>query len=127
LGDQLGQLFQAFGGVFESSAQWFPPVDLYDNNDTLTIKAELPGLKKEDIGISLQDGVLVLSGERRDTRNRPTEPASERDLCRFQRSISLPYKVNAGAIKASYVDGILTVELPKAEEAKPKQIKIEFA
>jgi len=127
LGDQLSQLFQAFGGVFDAPVQWSPPVDLYDSNDKLTIKAELPGLKKEDIGISLEDGVLILSGERGDTQSCQTEPASESVRCRFQRSISLPCKVNAGAIKASYVDGILTVELPKAEEAKPKQIKIECA
>jgi HSP20 family protein len=126
LNDELSRLFQAFGGVLDTSAQWSPPVDLYDSNDKVTIKAELPGMRKEDIGITLRDGVLVLSGERGDTRNPRTEPASEKGVRRFQRSISLPYKVNADAIKAAYVDGILTVELPKAEEARPKQIKIEF-
>jgi HSP20 family protein len=124
--DEWGQLFEAFGTVFDSPTQWSPAVDLYESNDLVTVKAEIPGLKKEDIEITLQDGLLVLAGERKDARNCPTEQAPEQLPGRFQRTISLPYQVNAGAIKAAYVDGILTVELPKAEEAKPKQIKIEF-
>jgi len=124
--DEWGQLFEAFGTVFDSPTQWSPAVDLYESNDLVTVKAEIPGLKKEDIEITLQDGLLVLAGERKDARNGATEPTSESLARRFQRTISLPYQVNAGAIKAAYVDGILTVELPKAEEAKPKQIKIEF-
>jgi HSP20 family protein len=122
----LDQLFQVFAGALEAPAAWTPAVDLYEGNDLVTVKAELPGLKKDDIEITLRDGVLVLSGERQDPRGNPGQPASTRWTGAFQRAISLPYEVNAGAIKATYVDGILTVELPKAEQAKPKQIKVEF-
>lgn len=123
--DELGQLFQAFGSAFDFPAQWSPAVDLYESNDSVTVKAEVPGLKKEEIEITLQDGMLVLKGEHKEAQENAAQ-SSGRSTRRFERTISLPYKVNAAAIKAAYVDGILTVELPKAEEAKPKQIKIEF-
>jgi HSP20 family protein len=132
LQDGLSRLVQAFEASlgadqpFPFNAQWLPAVDLYENKDLVTVRAEIPGTKKEDINISLQDGFLVLSGERKETRNYETSgPArSERFQGRFQRAVRLPYQVDAKAIKAAYTDGILTVELPKAEEAKPKQIKI---
>jgi HSP20 family protein len=133
----LSQLLQSFGSVFDSPLDasletWpggrFPAVDVHDGKDTVTVKAELPGVKKEDIDISLQDGVLTLSGERKGGRDEKNGGAtrSERWFGRFERSISLPYPVDAKTIKATYTDGVLTIELAKAEEAKPKQIKIEF-
>jgi HSP20 family protein len=94
----------------------------------LTIKAELPGLKKEDINISLHEGVLTLSGERKgstESQNGGTS-RSERWFGRFQRSFTLPCKVDTKSIPATYTDGILTITLTKAEEAKPKQIKVQF-
>jgi HSP20 family protein len=105
---------------------WFPAVDVYEDKDNLLIKAELPGLKKEDIDISLQDGYLSLSGERKQEEKREDSGVyrSERWVGRFHRSISLPCRVNAEKITATYNEGVLTVTLPKAEEAKPKQIPI---
>jgi HSP20 family protein len=105
---------------------WLPPVDIYEDKDNLTVKAELPGMKKEDIGISLHDGYLTLSGERKQEKNYQDADASrsERLLGRFQRTVNLPCQVNTEDIKATYTDGVLTVVLPKAEEAKPKQIPI---
>jgi len=105
---------------------WLPPVDIYEDKDNLTVKAELPGMKKEDVGISLHDGYLVLSGERKQEQQYSAADASrsERLLGRFQRTVSLPCQVKSEAIKATYTDGVLTVVLPKAEEAKPKQIPI---
>ncbi len=105
---------------------WLPPVDIYEDKDNLTVKAEMPGMKKDDIGISLHDGYLTLSGERKQEHQyEGADPSrSERLLGRFQRTVSLPTQVNAEAITATYTDGILTVVLPKAEEAKPKQIPI---
>jgi HSP20 family protein len=105
---------------------WLPAVDIYEDKDNLTVKAELPGMKKEDIGISLHDGYLTLSGVRKQEQNYEGANASrsERLLGRFQRAISLPCQVKADAIKATYTDGVLTVVLPKAEEAKPKQIPV---
>jgi len=133
----LSQLLQSFGSVFDSPLDasletWpggrFPAVDVHDAKDTVTVKAELPGMKKEDIDISLQDGVLTLSGERKGSRqeNKDGVARSERWFGRFERSISLPCQVDAKTIKAGYRDGVLSVELAKAEAAKPKQIKIEF-
>ena len=136
LPNDLGQLLQSFGGVFDSPLDaslqfpggWLPAVDVHDSKDAVTVKAELPGMKKEDIDISLQDGVLTLSGERKGSRDEEKGGAfrSERWFGRFQRSISLPCQVDTKTIKAAYTEGVLTIELAKAEEAKPKQIKIEF-
>jgi len=105
---------------------WLPAVDIYEDKDNLTVKAELPGMKKEDISISLHNGYLTFSGERKQEQSYEVADASrsERLLGRFQRTVSLPSEVNAEAIKATYVDGILTVVLPKTEESKPKQIPI---
>src|SRR5580658_232930 len=105
---------------------WFPAVDVYEDKDTLQVKAELAGLKKEDIEISLHDGCLSLSGERKEEKKQEGREVyrSERWVGRFHRTISLPCRVVADNIQATYNDGVLTVVLPKAEEAKPKQIPI---
>jgi len=136
--DDLSQMLQSFGSMFDSPLDeslepqlpggLLPPVDIHDAKDTVTVRAELPGMKKEDIDISLQEGVLTLSGERKGSRDYQSGGASpsERWFGRFQRNLSLPYKVDTKTIKATYTDGVLTIELAKAEEAKPKQIKVEF-
>jgi HSP20 family protein len=100
-------------------------VDLYDEKDNFVVKAELPGLRKEDIDISYQDGAITISGERKEEKREGSNPArTERFYGRFQRTVSLPKQVDAGKIKAAYKDGVLTVNLPKSEEAKPKQIEV---
>ena len=104
---------------------WTPALDLYQNNDNIVAVVELPGMRKEDIEISLQDGTLTISGERKEERG--TEDGAtrtERYTGKFRRSITLPTRVDANKVNATYKDGILTVTLPKAEEAKPKQIQI---
>jgi HSP20 family protein len=105
---------------------WFPAVDVYEDKDKLQVTAELAGLKKEDIEISLNDGCLDLSGERKqaETPEGVEVYRAERLTGRFHRSINLPCRVDAEKITAAYSDGILTVTLPKAEEAKPRQIPI---
>jgi HSP20 family protein len=110
----------------QSLEGWFPAVDVFEDKDSLLVKAELPGLKKEDIEISLHDGFLTLAGERKQEEQHEGAAVyrSERQVGRFQRSISLPCSVEADKIKATYNEGVLTVALPKAEEAKPKQIPI---
>jgi HSP20 family protein len=137
LREGLDQLFgQVVDRFFETPGEgnrgtpflggWLPPVDIYEDKDNLTVKAELPGMKKEEISISLHNGYLTLSGERKEEQKYEGADASrsERLLGRFQRTVNLPCQVNADAIKATYTDGVLTVVLPKAEEAKPKQIPI---
>jgi HSP20 family protein len=105
---------------------WFPAVDVYEDKDNLLVRAELPGMKKEEIEISLHEGFLTLSGERKAEEKQEGAETyrSERWLGRFQRTLSLPCAVVPDKIKATYTDGVLTVTLPKAEEAKPKQIAI---
>ncbi len=86
---------------------------------------ELPGMRREDFEISLHDGTLTISGERkRETSNGERAERTERYIGKFRRSITLPTRVDANKVSAVYRDGILSVTLPKAEEAKPKQIPV---
>jgi HSP20 family protein len=105
---------------------WSPALDVFDDKDSLVVKVELPGLKKEEINLSLHEGVLTISGERkRETEKKEGQTfRSERYFGKFQRSVTLPTAVDGNKVSAAYKDGILTVELPKAEEAKPKQIAV---
>lgn len=112
----LGRQSQLFSG-------WTPALDLYQNNDNIVAVVELPGMRKEDIEISLQDGTLTISGERKDETAKEGA-RTERVTGKFRRSVTLPTRVDVSKVNASYKDGILTVTLPKAEEAKPKQIQI---
>ena len=105
---------------------WSPALDVYDDKDNLVVTLEVPGMKKEEIDISRHDGMLTISGERKEEREQTEgQPfRSERYFGKFQRSLSLPAAVEANKVKASYKDGILTITLPKAEGAKPKQISV---
>jgi HSP20 family protein len=102
-------------------------LDIYQDKDQFIVKAELPGLKKEDIAVSLHEGVLTLAGERRQEKEHDEKSSvrNERWFGRFERTVNLPAPVDAGRVAASYEDGILTVTLPKAEQAKPRQIEIQ--
>lgn len=131
LRDEIDRLFDSPLNELTSSSQqflsgWLPMIDLYEKPDHLVLTAELPGMKKEDIDISLHGDVLTLSGERKEeaTFDKAETYRSERFLGRFQRTLTLPVAVNGSKVQASYKDGILTVTLPKAEEAKPKQIEV---
>lgn len=105
---------------------WNPPIDVFEDKDSLTVKAELPGMKKEDIELSLHDGCLSISGERKsESKHEGAELyRTERFVGRFQRTVSLPTPVATDKIKAEYKDGVLMVILPKTEEAKPKKIDV---
>lgn len=105
---------------------WNPAVDLFEDKDNVTVKAELPGMKKEDIQVSLEAGVLSISGERKSEKKAEDSAArrTERFTGRFERTLALPSVVKADQVQANYKDGILTITLPKAEEAKARQITI---
>jgi HSP20 family protein len=129
LRDEINRLFQypldANGSdVFNT---WAPALDLYENKDNLVLKAELPGMKKEDIDISIHENTVTISGERKNEKKYEGAETSrsERFFGRFQRTLTLPKKVDAGGVKASYRDGVLKVTLPKSEEAKPQQIAVQ--
>ena len=108
---------------------WVPALDLYEGKDNITVIVELPGMKREQIDISLHDGALIVAGEvTPDAEFAEAESyRSERPRGRFHRSVSLPKPVDATKVSATYKDGILTVTLPKAEEAKPRQITVATA
>lgn len=108
---------------------WSPSLDVFDEKDGFVVTAELPGLKKEEIDLTFQEGVLSISGERKQTReNKEGETfRSERYFGKFQRSVTLPAAVDSSKISATYKDGILTVTLAKSEAAKPKQIAVNIA
>lgn len=130
LRDDLNSLFEApfwsaFGRTGELFSGWSPALDLYQSNDNIIAVIELPGMRKEEIEISLHDGTLTIAGERKSgTPNGEKAERSERYVGKFRRSITLPARVDANRVSATYRDGILTVTLPKAEEAKPKQIQV---
>lgn len=105
---------------------WTPGLELYDDKDKFTVRAELPGMKKEDIDVSVLADTLTISGEKKQEEERKEGDTyrSERFFGRFQRSITLPQPVDTGRIEAHYKDGVLTLTLPKSESAKRKQIEI---
>jgi HSP20 family protein len=106
---------------------WAPALDLYEENDRLVVKLEAPGLKKDAFSLSLHDGVLSISGERKlaERRENARGYRAERFEGRFQRSLALPKQVDAEKVAATYRDGVLTVTLPVAEAARPRQINIQ--
>ena len=114
-----------FGRQTQLFSGWTPALDLYQSNDNVIALIELPGMRKEDIEISLHDGMLTIAGERKmETPGGEKAERSERYIGKFRRSITLPTRVDANKVSATHKDGILTVTLPKAEEAKPKQIQV---
>jgi HSP20 family protein len=131
LRDELNSFFElpvwsSFARTGQLFTGWSPALDLYQSNDNVIAVVELPGMRKEDIEISLHDGTLTISGERKreNSSNDDKAERTERYVGTFRRSIALPTRVDAGKVSATYRDGILTVTLPKAEEVKPKQIQV---
>jgi len=126
LEDEIDQVVSSafsglLGDVSQSAEFSHPRADLYENKDNYHVRAELPGLKRDDIHVELADGVLTLSGERK--RFGPDGEAKE--ASQFSRSVSVPAQVQENKISARYEDGVLTVTLPKAEEVKPKRIAVQ--
>ena len=126
LRDELDRFFEAPFTRTSEFLGWTPAFDVYEEKDNFIVKAELPGMKREDINVSLHDGNLIISGERQnEVKSEGTEVyRAERFFGKFQRAVALPATVAADKVKAAYKDGILTITLPKSEEAKPKQIEV---
>jgi len=137
LRDEIDRLFEAPLAELTRTSHllsgWTPAMDVYENPEAVVVRVEVPGMKKEDIEVSLHDGSLSISGERKSElqgkpsaeKNQPEVYRAERFFGRFQRTVSLPTLVASDKVKAEYTDGILTVTLPKAEEAKPKHIDVQ--
>src|SRR5579859_4831233 len=135
---QLNRLFTDFfarPGQDQNLTPWAPSVDIYEAEHELVVKADLPDIKPEELDIRVENNILTIRGERKFEKVlRPAGAADkadeknylrvERSYGSFARSFSLANTVNTEAIKADYKDGVLTLTIPKREEAKPKQIKV---
>jgi HSP20 family protein len=124
---RLANLQDELDRLFESPLRaWTPALDVQEDKDNYSVSLELPGLKREDIQVTLNDGALVISGERNSEKVAEGIEVhrQERFYGKFQRALTLSAPVAADKVKAHYKDGILTVTLPKTEEAKPKQIDV---
>ncbi|PWB80804.1 MAG: molecular chaperone [Candidatus Methylomirabilota bacterium] len=110
-----------------TASMWSPAVDIFETVDSIVMKAELPGVSRDHIDIQVQDNTLMLKGERKFEREVKEENylRIERSYGAFQRAFTLPTDVQQDKIKAVFKDGVLEVTMPKAEEAKPKQVKID--
>lgn len=133
LRDEVNRLFDSSFGDHNGRAGlfngWNPALDLYQDKDHVIVRLEVAGVRKEDINIHLENGTLTISGERKQEKPADASAAgetfrSERFFGRFHRSVALPTEVDSTQVAASYKDGVLTVTLPKAEAAKPKQIEV---
>ena len=127
--DEINRMFGNSWGGFEGQdgAMPVPAVDVTEKADNFTVSAELPGLKKDDIKLTLQNNVLTISGsKKRTTESRDDRyHRVERSFGSLCRTINFPTSVDASKINADFKDGVLTIELPKVEEAKPKEIAIQ--
>jgi len=129
LQDQMNRLFETtFPARPDESAltAWAPAVDIYETENELVLKADLPDIDEKDLDVRIENNMLSIRGERKFEQKVKEENylRIERSYGAFSRSFSLPNTVNAEAIKAEYKDGVLTVALPKRAESKPKQVKI---
>jgi HSP20 family protein len=128
--ERLNRLFEDFGREEDVtlSGDWIPPVDIYQTDaHEIVLKAELPGLRREDIDVRVENNTLTLKGERRQEKEikKDRYHRMERTYGSFMRSFTLPNTIDTDKVRAEYKDGVLTVTLPLREESKPKQIKVD--
>ena len=129
--DRFNRLFndafsRALGEGSMSASGWAPAVDIYETDQNVVLKAELPGIDPKDVEIRVEDGTLWLKGERKFEKDVKEEGyrCIERHYGSFMRSFALPATVDSEKATAEYKDGVLNLTLPKREEAKPKTIKV---
>ena len=130
--DRMNRLFQEglgrrMGPEDRPAGQWSPPVDILENDDRIVLRADLPGVEQDDIELRVEDGILVLRGQRKPPADvRPEDMhRSERPHGSFVRSFSLPQNIDHSAIRATQKSGVLEVVMPKKQESKAKAIRIE--
>lgn len=116
-------LFDTPTGSAPAARRWMPAMDLAETDDAYVLRADLPGLDASDVKIELQDRVLTISGERHEERELGYHRV-ERSFGAFRRSLTLPEGIDAEAITASFDKGVLTVQVPKPEERKPRRVEI---
>ena len=127
--DQTLRTFQPEGEEELERGTWAPAVDIHETDDSFVVKADLPGMNKEDIQIDIKDSTLTLKGEKKFEQqvSKDNYIRVERTYGTFVRSFTLPQNVDPDKIKAKYKDGVLELTIPKKEEAKPKQIKVDVS
>lgn len=121
----LGRYFDQDSTLLGS--HWAPAIDVFDSQDSILVKAEIPGLKKDEIDVSIQDNTLIIKGEKKQ-ENEVKEGnycKTERYYGSFYRAVALPSSVDTEKTTANYKEGVLELTLTKKEEAKPKQIKVD--
>jgi HSP20 family protein len=130
LQSEFNRLFDSFlgnsGRADLRARRWVPAMDLVETDDHLVLKADLPGMTKEDVDIEVKDNVLTVSGERKAEQEDKTDGyyRIERAFGSFSRSLTLPQGIDADAISADFTDGVLEVRIPKPEQRKPHRVAI---
>ena len=132
---EVNRLFDSFLGRPTTTATgtgsrvWMPVVDMYETNDDLILDVELPGVREKEISLTITGDVLTVKGDRQFGEQLKDDNYfhMERTYGKFERSIRLPMPVQAGQVTAAYRDGVLEVRLPKAEEVRPKEIRIDVS
>jgi HSP20 family protein len=126
--DRLNRMFEAaFSGEPLSNGAWVPAIDVYETAEKdVVVKVDLPDVKREDIKVTFENNVLSIEGERKFDSDATREQYHrlERGYGGFRRSFSLPATVDGARVEAAYQDGVLTVKLPRREESRPRQIKV---
>jgi HSP20 family protein len=129
---EVNRLFDSFFGrpasVTAGERMWAPLTDMYETKDDLIVSFELPGVSEKDVNVSITGDMLTVKGERRFERDAKDSGFHrlERVYGKFERSMALPIAVQSDKVKATYRDGVLEIRLPKVEEVKPKEIKIDL-
>ena len=133
LGSLQNEMNRLFNTVFDTPQpggstmrRWMPAMDLVETDDHFVLRADLPGMKEEDVKIEFEDGTLTVSGERKAEHESKNEGyyRVERAFGTFSRSLTLPQGIDPEAVSASFTDGVLEVRIPKPEERKPRRIEI---
>jgi HSP20 family protein len=130
---EVTRLFDNFvgrqaSGAAPSGRAWLPAIDMHETSDNLVLKVELPGVREKDVAVAITGDLLSIRGERRWSEQEGADQKLlhiERAYGQFERLIQLPLAVQADKVKATYRDGVLEITLPKAEELKPREIKID--
>lgn len=123
---EMNRLFSSYTPTGYRTAPSYPALNLWADEESVIVRAELPGVEPDDLNISVENGDLTLSGSRSQTQlpEDATYHRQERKYGNFTRSIHLPYKIEADDVEATMENGVLTLTLPRAEEDKPKKIEI---
>ncbi len=134
LGCYEGEIDRFFNDFFSTgpvrifNEGWYPRVDVVEDENSFHVTADIPGVSEKEINVTVENGVLSISGERKTERTEEDEKkryhVSERSYGSFHRTVTLPERINAEGIRANFKDGVLNIEIPKSEEVKPRKIAV---